>query len=41
VAVAVLVIVRVPNEEQMMAAQFGNDYRDYMRRTGGVVPRLS
>jgi len=41
VTVAVLVIVRVPNEEQMMITQFGNDYRDYMRRTGGVVPRLS
>ena len=41
VAVAVLVIVRVPSEEQMMIAQFGNDYRDYMRRTGGIVPRLS
>jgi protein-S-isoprenylcysteine O-methyltransferase Ste14 len=41
VAVAVLVIVRVPSEEQMMIAQFGNDYCDYMRRTGGIVPRLS
>jgi len=41
VAVALLVIVRVPNEERMMIAQFGNDYRDYVRRTGGIVPRLS
>jgi len=39
-AVAVLVVVRVPNEEQMMISQFGDDYRNYMRRTGGVVPRL-
>ena len=41
VAVAVLVMVRVPNEEAMMIGQFGDEYRDYMRRTGGVVPRLS
>lgn len=40
VAVAVLVIVRVPNEEAMMIGQFGDEYRDYMRRTGGIVPRL-
>jgi protein-S-isoprenylcysteine O-methyltransferase Ste14 len=41
VAVAALVLVRVPREEQMMLSEFGDDYRDYMRRTGGVVPRLS
>lgn len=40
-AVALLVIVRVPHEEQMMVAQFGNDYRDYVRRTGGILPRFS
>ena len=40
VAVAVLVIVRLPNEEAMMIEAFGDEYRDYMRRTGGVVPRL-
>ena len=40
VAVAVLVIVRVPNEEAMMIGQFGDEYREYMRRTGGIVPRL-
>ena len=40
VAVAVMVIVRVPNEEAMMVGQFGDEYRDYMRRTGGIVPRL-
>jgi protein-S-isoprenylcysteine O-methyltransferase Ste14 len=41
VAVSLLVFVRVPNEERMMLAQFGDEYRDYMRRTGGIVPRLS
>src|ERR1700761_4594462 len=39
--VAVLVFVRLPNEEAMMIGQFGDEYRDYMRRTGGIVPRLS
>ena len=41
VAVALLVLVRVPHEEKMMIDQFGDEYRDYMRRTGGVLPRLS
>ena len=40
VAVAALVLVRLPNEEAMMIEAFGDEYRDYMRRTGGVVPRL-
>ena len=40
VAVAVLVLVRLPNEEAMMIEAFGDEYRDYMRRTGGVVPRF-
>jgi protein-S-isoprenylcysteine O-methyltransferase Ste14 len=39
-SVALLVRVRVPSEERMMIEQFGDDYRDYMRRTGGVLPRL-
>jgi len=41
VAVALLVAVRLPNEEKMMIAQFGDEYRDYMRRAGCIVPRLS
>jgi protein-S-isoprenylcysteine O-methyltransferase Ste14 len=40
VAVGVLVRVRLPNEEAMMVEAFGDDYRDYMRRTGAVVPRF-
>lgn len=34
-------VVRVPREEQMMLNQFGEEYRAYMRSTGGVIPRLS
>ena len=40
VAVAVLVLVRLPNEEAMMIEAFGDQYRAYMRSTGGIVPRL-
>lgn len=32
--------LRVPREEQMMLEHFGDDYRDYMARTGRVFPRL-
>ena len=35
-----LYFVRVPLEEQMMLAQFGEQYRAYMQRTGRVLPRL-
>ncbi len=35
-----LYILRVPREEQMLLAQFGDAYRAYMAQTGGVVPRL-
>jgi protein-S-isoprenylcysteine O-methyltransferase Ste14 len=39
-AVAMLVWIRLPNEEAMMIEAFGDEYREYMRRTGGIVPRL-
>ncbi|MBN1373486.1 MAG: isoprenylcysteine carboxylmethyltransferase family protein [Anaerolineaceae bacterium] len=32
--------IRVPVEERMMLEQFGDEYRDYMRRVGRVLPRL-
>ncbi len=32
---------RVPREEQMMIDHFGDDYRQYMQRTGGVIPKRS
>ena len=40
VAVALLCVIRIPNEEAMMCEFFGQEYRDYMKRTGGVIPRL-
>jgi protein-S-isoprenylcysteine O-methyltransferase Ste14 len=40
VAVAVLYWRRVPHEEGMMLEFFGDEYRAYMRCTGGVLPRV-
>ena len=34
-----LVVYRIPREERMLVEQFGDAYRDYMRRTGRVIPR--
>jgi len=39
VATTLLVTVRLPREEGMMIEAFGDEYLDYMRRTGGLVPR--
>lgn len=38
-AVGLLYAIRTPREEQMMLETFGDAYRAYMQRTGGVVPR--
>ena len=35
-----LYIVRIPKEEQMLSAHFGDQYREYMHRTGRFFPRL-
>ncbi len=32
-------LVRVPREERMMLDHFGEAYRTYMYRTGGIIPR--
>lgn len=43
VALALLVIVglwlRVPREEQMLVERFGDEYREYMSRTGRFIPK--
>ena len=38
VAIAILFFMRVPREEQVMVETFGEEYRDYMRRTARIVP---
>jgi protein-S-isoprenylcysteine O-methyltransferase Ste14 len=42
-AIVALVLIRVivvPMEEERLIAKFGDDYRHYMERTGGMFPRL-
>ncbi|UCE29028.1 MAG: isoprenylcysteine carboxylmethyltransferase family protein [Candidatus Bathyarchaeota archaeon] len=34
-------IVRIEKEEGMMIEEFGDEYRDYMKRTGRLLPRFS
>lgn len=36
-----LYLRRIPAEERMMLEQFGDEYREYMKRTGRLIPRLS
>jgi protein-S-isoprenylcysteine O-methyltransferase Ste14 len=33
-------ILRVQAEEKMMIDKFGEGYREYMKRTGGVIPKI-
>jgi protein-S-isoprenylcysteine O-methyltransferase Ste14 len=35
-----LYIVRIPKEEQMMLEHFGEEYREYISRTGRLIPRM-
>ena len=37
---ALVFFTRVPLEEKMMLDQFGEEYADYMKRVGGIIPRL-
>ena len=37
---SVMYFIRVPYEEQMMCEFFGDTYRDYMRQSGRVFPRI-
>jgi protein-S-isoprenylcysteine O-methyltransferase Ste14 len=39
VAVALLWSLRVPREEQMMLEKFDGEYREYMARTGRLIPK--
>jgi len=38
--VFLLLVIRTRKEEQNLIARFGDDYRNYMQRTGPFVPRL-
>lgn len=39
-ALIVIVVLRIENEEQAMVEKFGDLYREYIRRTGRFLPRL-
>jgi protein-S-isoprenylcysteine O-methyltransferase Ste14 len=41
VALPIIVVARVGNEEALMMEQFGEDYRAYMQQTGRFLPRLT
>ncbi len=36
----ILIFNRIPKEERMMTERFGDEYRDYVRRTGRLLPRF-
>ena len=40
VSFGVMYLIRTPREEQMMREFFGQEYRDYMRQTGRLFPRI-
>jgi protein-S-isoprenylcysteine O-methyltransferase Ste14 len=40
VAVALMCVFRIPQEEAMMSEHFGQEYREYMQQTGRLTPRL-
>jgi protein-S-isoprenylcysteine O-methyltransferase Ste14 len=35
-----LLLLRLPKEEAQLIARFGDDYREYMQRTGRLLPRV-
>jgi protein-S-isoprenylcysteine O-methyltransferase Ste14 len=37
---AAMYFLRIPREERMMCEAFGDEYRDYMRQTGRLFPRI-
>ena len=36
---SVILAARVPREEKMMIEQFGDEYREYMGKTGRFLPK--
>ena len=37
---SVFLLVRIPREERMMLEEFGDEYREYMRRTWRLIPHV-
>ena len=38
--VLVMLLVRLPKEEAKLIERFGDEYREYMKRTGRLLPRV-
>jgi protein-S-isoprenylcysteine O-methyltransferase Ste14 len=38
--VLVMLLIRLPREEEKLIERFGDEYRSYMKRTGRLLPRL-
>jgi protein-S-isoprenylcysteine O-methyltransferase Ste14 len=36
----IMILVRLPKEEENLIKRFGNEYREYMKRTGRLIPRF-
>ncbi|MBS1790100.1 MAG: isoprenylcysteine carboxylmethyltransferase family protein [Acidobacteria bacterium] len=36
----VMLMIRLPREEENLIARFGDEYRTYMKRTGRLIPKL-
>jgi protein-S-isoprenylcysteine O-methyltransferase Ste14 len=36
-----VIVLRVPREEQAMLEEFGDEYRQYMQKTGRILPKFS
>lgn len=41
ILVFIILMARVPQEEANLIAKFGDDYRNYIKRTGAFLPRMS
>jgi protein-S-isoprenylcysteine O-methyltransferase Ste14 len=39
-SVLVMLLVRLPKEEEKLMQRFGDDYREYAKRTGRLLPRF-
>ena len=36
----VMLLIRLPKEEEKLIERFGDEYRSYMKRTGRLLPRI-
>lgn len=40
IAWAIVYFIRIPNEEKMMIENFGDQYKEYIRQTGKIFPKI-